>query len=334
MARGGKGVRIPKWVRRWFEDGETGPFYEWTNGEGSGWVQDLPGWQRVGEFSDIEPDYESAEREGDELIIPGRVGLSFEDAKGGDDSYGDLGSGTCDFVARFDLLTKHVSVEVHPVDLDELLQPDWPLPDVSLPLHALPRRVVAAFLDIRGFTAWLNQTPDRTRNAPLLMREFWRLVIEATEEGPLQVQRKPLGDGCMFLWLPEDTDEGLAKAIQQAISSLMAILRGWAELDKKSKFQCPKGVGAAIATGEALFLKQSLEGSEGENFFDVIGVPLNLAARICSQAQPGQILATADIPKQLPRPVGFKFEPWAAQSKAKGFTDDVLEGIQLVKPGN
>lgn len=320
---------IPQWVRNWFEDGDLQPFYDWLDSADAGWIVDLPGWQRVDEFSDIEPDFGEARRDDYSLVVPGRVGVYFEDAKGDEDGMGGLGTATCDFEAEFDLESKDVSVTVFPVDLDDLLQPDWPVPDLGVPLHCIPRRVVAAFIDIRGFTSWLNETPDRNANTPTLMLEFWRTVISSTPEDPCHVVRKPLGDGCMFLWLPEEGDEGLAVAIQQALSSLISVMREWKVAADSFSFAPPAGIGAAVATGEVLSLKQHEHGSAGEDFYDVVGVPLNLAARICNHAKPGQILTSADVPKQLREPVGFRFRPWESneEAQAKGFSKGALGGV-------
>ncbi|MCA8934707.1 MAG: adenylate/guanylate cyclase domain-containing protein [Planctomycetes bacterium] len=320
---------IPQWIHDWFDDGDLQPFYDWLNGADSGWISDLPGWQGVGDFSDIEPDFTDARRDEFVVTVPGRVSLYFEDAKGDEDGMGGLGSGTCDFEAEFDLDSKEVRVTVFPVDLDDLLQPDWPVPDIDVPLHCVARRVVAAFIDIRGFTSWLNQTPDRNANTPELMLEFWRVVISSTPEDPCRVIRKPLGDGCMFLWLPDEGEEGLVEAIQQAVSSLISVMEEWKVAADGFNFAPPTGIGAAIATGEVLSLKQREHGSAGEDFYDVVGVPLNLAARICNHAKPGQILTSADVPKQLREPQGFVFNAWSSvdEAQAKGFTKGALDGV-------
>ncbi|HWI74881.1 MAG TPA: adenylate/guanylate cyclase domain-containing protein [Baekduia sp.] len=119
-----------------------------------------------------------------------------------------------------------------------------------------------AFLDLCGFTAHMDDRGDDV--AAETLARLRTSVRRATERHGVRVA-KWLGDGSMLV------------AVESA--SLLDCLDDiWA--DVPSRLQLPLRGG--MAAGEVLIF-------EGD---DYVGHAVNLAARLCAIAQPGQVLAT------------------------------------------
>ena len=137
---------------------------------------------------------------------------------------------------------------------------------VPFPADPSTRRVVRtfAFLDLCDFTNYADQRGDEAAVA-----ELKALRSAVREVAPLCGVRvdKWLGDGAMLVGVE----------VEPVVTATVAVqlqLRGQAHLELR----------AGVATGPVLLL-------EGD---DYVGRPVNLAARLCDQAEAGQILAAAD----------------------------------------
>jgi adenylate cyclase len=154
--------------------------------------------------------------------------------------------------------------------------------DAEDPLKSHRREITVVFLDLRGFTAFAETAePEEVMS---VLREYHaemgRLVLE--HEGTLE---RFTGDGMMIffndpLLVPNPAERAIRMAL--AMSTCVATLaQGW----RKRGFDLDFGVG--IAEGYATI---GAIGFEGRWDYGAIGTVTNLAARLCGEAKPGQIL--------------------------------------------
>jgi class 3 adenylate cyclase len=154
--------------------------------------------------------------------------------------------------------------------------------DAEDPLKSHRREITVVFLDLRGFTAFAETAePEEVMG---VLREYHaemgRLVLE--HEGTLE---RFTGDGMMIFFndpLPVPNPAERAVRMALAMSKRVAVLaQGW----RKRGFDLDFGVG--IADGYATI---GAIGFEGRWDYGAIGTVTNLAARLCGEARPGQIL--------------------------------------------
>jgi adenylate cyclase len=153
----------------------------------------------------------------------------------------------------------------------------------SFKLGGVNQTVTVLFADIRGFTR-LSENAEPQKVVHLLNKYFSAMTeIIFAHGGTLD---KYIGDGLMALFgaptaTPEDPSNALnaAVAMQRRIISINEELRaeGYSEI----------GVGIGLHTGEATV---GYIGSERRSEYTAIGDTVNLASRLESNAQGGQIL--------------------------------------------
>ncbi len=153
----------------------------------------------------------------------------------------------------------------------------------NLVLSGERRQVTVLFCDVRGFT------PMSERLAPeevvLLLNDFYTLMIETTfkYDGTLD---KFLGDAVMAVFgAPMAHPDHSARAIRTALAMQEGItgLNERRQRDGKEAIS----VGIGVSAGEAV---AGTVGTEDRMEYTVIGDSVNLAARLESNAKPGQIL--------------------------------------------
>ena len=150
------------------------------------------------------------------------------------------------------------------------------------PLKSHRREITVVFVDLRGFTAFAETAPPEEVMGVLheYHGEMGRLIME--REGTLE---HFAGDGLMvFFNDPVEVPDATERAIRMAVAMrgrVEALVPGWRQRGYDLHF----GVGIAngIATLGAI-------GFEGRWDYGAIGSVSNLAARLCSEAKPGQIL--------------------------------------------
>jgi len=154
--------------------------------------------------------------------------------------------------------------------------------DAEDPLQSHRREVTVVFLDLRGFTAFAEVVePEEVMS---VLREYHaatgKLILEY--EGTLE---RFTGDGMMVFFndpvpLPNPAERAvrMSLAIRDTVESMS---REW---DKRG-YELRLGVG--IAQGYATI---GAIGFEGRWDYGAIGTVTNLAARLCAEAEPGQIL--------------------------------------------
>ena len=155
------------------------------------------------------------------------------------------------------------------------------------PLRTHRREIAAAFVDLRGFTAF-TETSDP--------EEVIRVIHEYHEAmGAFVVAYAGTlehfaGDGMMIYFNdPVEVDNPAGVAVRMAIDMqerFTTLERGW----QRRGYSVSMGIGVALgyATIGAI-------GFEGRRDYGVIGNVTNLAARLCAEAQGGQILISQRV---------------------------------------
>lgn len=154
----------------------------------------------------------------------------------------------------------------------------------SLELGGVNQIVTVLFADIRGFTT-LSERKSPQEIVSLLNRYFERAAAAIFKyNGTLD---KFIGDGIMALFgAPKPSDADAVNAIQAAIELKRQVTEFNQELAaENSDIQLTIGIG--INTGEVTV---GYIGSKLRTDYTVIGDPVNLAARLESNAKNGQIL--------------------------------------------
>jgi len=155
------------------------------------------------------------------------------------------------------------------------------------PLRTHRREITVVFLDLRGFTGFAETAePEEVMG---VLREYHeamgQLILE--HEGTLE---RFAGDGMMVFFndpVPVDNPAERAVRMAAAMRDRVRELRGiW----RKRGHELDLGVG--VAQGYATI---GAIGFEGRWDYGAIGTVTNLAARLCSEAQGGQVLITSRV---------------------------------------
>jgi class 3 adenylate cyclase len=155
------------------------------------------------------------------------------------------------------------------------------------PLKSHRVEITVVFLDLRGFTAFA-ETADPEEVMGVLREyhaEMGRLVLE--HEGTLE---RFTGDGMMIFFNdPVPVPDAPARAVRMALAMRERSRQldvGW----RKRGYDLGMGVG--IAQGYATI---GAIGFEGRWDYGAIGTATNLAARLCGEARPGDILVSQRV---------------------------------------
>ncbi len=154
--------------------------------------------------------------------------------------------------------------------------------DAEDPLKSHRREVTVVFLDLRGFTAFAETSePEEVMG---VLREYHaemgRLIL--AHDGTLE---RFTGDGMMIFFndpvpVPNPAERALRMAVAMR-DRVVELIGKW----RKRGYDLDFGVG--IAQGYATI---GAIGFEGRWDYGAIGTVTNLAARLCGEAKPGQIL--------------------------------------------
>jgi class 3 adenylate cyclase len=178
--------------------------------------------------------------------------------------------------------------------IDELLGEDEEAATAAEPPEAGAFRTIL-FTDVEGSTALTQRLGDAKARA--LLREHERMVREALKaHGGSEL--KTTGDGFMASF----------SSATRALESAIAMQRAFAQHNESAEE--PILVRVGMNAGEPI--------AEDEDLF---GTAVNLAARICSHAEAGQIL-TSDVVRQLVAGKGFTFAD-KGEATLKGFDKPV-----------
>jgi len=159
--------------------------------------------------------------------------------------------------------------------------------DLDDPLATHRREVTVAFLDLRGFNAVADISEPEEVMA--LLRRYHREMGAAIESygGTLE---QLSGNAMMIVFNdPVIVEDPAARAVAMAIDMqqrFAQLIGDW----RKRGYEIALSIG--IAHGYATIGAIGYEARVG---YGVIGRVTNLAARLCAQAQPGQVLVTAAV---------------------------------------
>ena len=155
------------------------------------------------------------------------------------------------------------------------------------PLRTHRREITVAFLDLRGSTAFMETAePEEVMN---VLREYQSAMGELVlaHEGTLE---RFTGDGMMvFFNDPVPVPDGPARAVRMALAMrerVRVLAAGW----RRRGWDLGHGVG--IAQGYATI---GAIGFEGRWDYGAIGTVTNLAARLCAEARPDEILVSQRV---------------------------------------
>ena len=161
------------------------------------------------------------------------------------------------------------------------------------------REVTVIFCDMRGFTTLTEKLPPEEVVAAL--NDFYSLMIDLTIKNEGYIN-KFLGDAVMAIFgAPTAYPDHCFRAVRTAL----AMQAGVAELSVKrlSEGKDAITVGIGISAGEVV---AGSVGTESQMEYTVIGDKVNLAARLESNAKPGQILVSESTYRQVADQVGAR----------------------------
>jgi adenylate cyclase len=154
-------------------------------------------------------------------------------------------------------------------------------------LRSHRREIVVVFCDLRGFTAFAESSEPEEVMA--VLEEYHAALGELIfrYQGTLE---RFTGDGLMvFFNDPIPLDDPARRAVEMALAMrdrVGTLTDGWSRLGHDL------GFGVGIAQG---FATLGRIGYEGRYDYAAIGSVTNLAARLCAEADPGQILVAQRI---------------------------------------
>jgi len=154
--------------------------------------------------------------------------------------------------------------------------------DAADPLKSHRREITVVFLDLRGFTAFAETAePEELMS---VLREYHAAMGQVIMEHEGTLERFT-GDGMMIFFNdPVPIDNPAERAVRMAVAMRARVAEMVARWRKRG-YQLDWGVG--IADGYATL---GAIGFEGRWDYGAIGTVTNLAARLCGEAKPGQIL--------------------------------------------
>jgi len=164
--------------------------------------------------------------------------------------------------------------------------------DEGLMLRGQRRCVTVLFVDIRGFTTMSENT--QPEDVVDMLNMYLDLVATCIHKhgGTLD---KFIGDAAMAIWnAPYDTEDFTMAAVQAALD--MRSESGALGLKLQEAFGKTLQFGIGINSGDAVI------GNIGASFrmdYTAIGDTVNIAARLESNAKPGQILVSRAVVDKL-----------------------------------
>ena len=180
------------------------------------------------------------------------------------------------------------------------------------PLSSHRREITVVFIDLRGFTAFAETAePEEVMN---VLRDYHARMGEIilAHEGTLE---RFTGDGMMvFFNDPVPVPDAAQRAVRMALDmrvQLIDLSQRWRERGFDLDF------GAGVAQGYATI---GAIGFEGRIDYGAIGTVTNLAARLCGDAAPGQILMSRRVLTSVQDLVEFED---AGERELKGFLKPV-----------
>jgi adenylate cyclase len=195
---------------------------------------------------------------------------------------------------------RYVSKQV----VDELLDDD-----AKLNLGGEEREVTILFSDIRGFTSMSeNMSPE---NVVSTLNEYFSDMIDIVFKynGTLD---KIIGDELMIVYgAPISAKDDTQRAVTTAVEMQKQITR----LNKERTKRKDVPISAGIGINRGVVVSGNI-GSRDMMDYTVIGDTVNLGARLCSAAGPGEILVSSTVWKETQKHHSYKkLEPIKVKGK-------------------
>ncbi len=183
------------------------------------------------------------------------------------------------------------------------------------------REATVLFADIRGFTAMSERLDPQTIVS--MLNEYFEIMVDIIfqNEGTLD---KFVGDEIMAVWgAPVHQTDHTERAVRAALEMMKA-------LDDFNRFRVANGedaihVGCGINSGK---LVAGYMGSTRTMSYTVIGDTVNLGARLCSHAAPGEVLVSTPVIERLAGRVRYE-ERQSAALKGKTGQIPIYRVLQL-----
>lgn len=152
--------------------------------------------------------------------------------------------------------------------------------------YGLPCEILAAVVDVRGFSSFCEQPNIESPYTCGIMTAFYSMIRQCFKRYPPEVV-KFLGDGVLAVWQTSAKDREVA--IETCIEGLTDIPRAWHRITKGPEFShgAPQGVGSGVSFGLASKI------SIGN---DYIGRPINIASRMCGVCPPDKTYLDRAVP--------------------------------------
>ncbi len=171
------------------------------------------------------------------------------------------------------------------------------------------RETTVLFSDIRGFTRWTEA--HEPSHIVSILNDYFELMVDAIHRhhGTLD---KFMGDGIMALF---GAPISYADDALNAVLCALDMLEGLEELNARlaSMGEDPVHIGIGINNGPVI---AGYMGSSKSMEYTAIGDHVNLAARLCGVAEPGQILLSENTHNVVHRSiVAKKLEPVVVKGK-------------------
>ena len=169
-------------------------------------------------------------------------------------------------------------------------------------------RVVVMESDIRGFTRLSeNLQPEEVI---AMLNTYVRLQAELIEQFGGSID-KYMGDAVLAIFEGEEQEA-------RALECVLAIQRAVADANERGAFGVPVRIGIGMSVGEVVMGNM---GSHSRMEHTVIGSMVNLAARLCSAANAGEVVMTSEFAHNAPA-LGLSL-PEVEEIAAKGFSEPV-----------
>jgi adenylate cyclase len=149
------------------------------------------------------------------------------------------------------------------------------------------------FSDIRGFTTMSDgANPERVVS---MLNEYFEAMVDVVFKygGTLD---KFIGDGMMAVWGTPVTSPDDALMAVRAAEEMRKALDLIVNAARRRRSEAPLRVGCGIATGHVI---AGAMGAQRRQDFTVIGDTVNLSSRLCSQAEPGQVLLCEETERRV-----------------------------------
>ena len=161
-----------------------------------------------------------------------------------------------------------------------------------------PHAVAILAVDMRGFSN-LTVALDDTQYLTDLVGEYLT-QLTAIVERHRGVVFQYTGDGLLALFLPELAGSTGSQLLHRLVTetcpqlhdAFEVLRQSWrAEWKERGLKRIEVGLGVGLSYGDATI---GFMGPSGKKQFGVIGAPVNLAAFLCSEAEPGAVLVDRD----------------------------------------